>query len=171
MRREVWFLGRGAEAPLFFVRFLARSSCWYGRLCCSFLSLKAGQVRGGQSAGRGGAASEVRHPASRYWVLTLCRLIDALSPVCRLRGGRFDGLPVVKSLFFCPGRGGELAAYAAGVSTSCRPPSHFSFVGPRTRRGACERRSRPEGRRAGCPESKKSNPKKMALRAGSIPVG
>jgi hypothetical protein len=25
----------------------------------------------------------------------------------------------------------QLAAYAAGVSTSCRPPSHFSLAGPR----------------------------------------
>ena len=31
----------------------------------------------------------------------------------------------------CLGRGGELAAYAAGVSTSCRRPSHFSFAGPK----------------------------------------
>jgi len=25
----------------------------------------------------------------------------------------------------------DLAAYAAGVSTACRPPSHFSFAGPK----------------------------------------
>jgi len=48
------------------------------------------------------------------------------------------------------------AAYAAGVSIVCRRSSHFSFAGPRTRRSACERRSRPGGRRAGCSESKKS---------------
>ena len=65
----------------------------------------------------------------------------------------------------------DRAAYAAGVSTFCRRPSHFSFAGPRTRRSACERRSRPEGRRAGCPESKKSNPKKMAFRAPVAPCG
>jgi len=65
----------------------------------------------------------------------------------------------------------DRAAYAAGVSTFCRRPSHFSFAGPRTRRSACERRSRPEGRRAGCPESKKSNPEKMAFRAPVAPCG
>ena len=71
----------------------------------------------------------------------------------------------------------QRAAYAAGVSMArrrreanpCGTLSHFSFAGPRTRRSACERRSRPargevpwmapalrseEGRRAGCPESK-----------------
>ena len=52
-------------------------------------------------------------------------LVVALSPGCRLRSGRFDRLPPLESLF---------------------------FAGPRTRRSACERRSRPEGRRAGCPE-------------------
>jgi len=31
----------------------------------------------------------------------------------------FDGLLVIGSFFCCLGRGGDLAAYAAGVSTAC----------------------------------------------------
>jgi len=80
--------------------------------------------------------SVVRHPrvggdpAPRR-VVSRCRVIEILSPGCRLRSGRFRPPTGAGSIFFGFGRGGELAAYAAGVSTACRPPSHFSFAGPK----------------------------------------
>ncbi len=60
-----------------------------------------------------------------------------------------------------------IASFKA-VSSRCRGPSYFSFACPRTRRSACERRSRPEGRRAGCPKSKRSSQEKTTPRGAAF---
>jgi hypothetical protein len=59
----------------------------------------------------------------------------------------------------------EASACRARAFVCLRQPSYFLFACSRMRRSACERRSRPEGRRAGCPaRSKEGTPREHALR-------
>ena len=56
-------------------------------------------------------------------------------------------------MVFCVGLVARLLA-CGGLSDACRRPSSFSLLAHATAGSGGERRSRPEGRRAGCPESR-----------------